>query len=176
MKRKKFILVGLVYLLSIALNHLPTNKLLSIPAAQTQEKCKTALVAAEKAFKSGSWDEIIKLLPPCLPDSIQTKEAKLRAYELLSIAYILKNKEFEAKTTIKELIKLENEFKPHIDAPRKFKELVEEEKQHQKKMKRIKNVLIIGGSVFVASVVTGIITGGEKKEKELPTPPSYPDH
>lgn len=178
MNKKRFIFFGLVYLLSMTLNHLLTNNLMLISTVLAQEKCKTALKEAEQAFESKNWDEIIKLLSPCLPDSIQDEDTLRTVYELLSIAYAEKNKEIEAKKIIKELIKLYPEFKPRIDAPRKFKELVKEEKKLSLKRKRLKNMrrYIVGGAIIasVASVIAYYISKPPPPQP-LPGPPKYPN-
>ncbi|NJN28288.1 MAG: PorT family protein [Cyclobacteriaceae bacterium] len=81
----------------------------AIPAL-AQDQCELALGQAENKYRLGKLYEIPELLQPCINSGF-TKEAKIRAYRLLTLTYLFLDYYDEADKAYLELLKLSPEYK-----------------------------------------------------------------
>jgi len=178
MLNKKFTLLSLACLFYVILNNMPYFSSFFVPEVLSQDKCETALTLAENEYTLGNWDRVMALLNPCLPDGIPEAK-KVRAYELLALAYTLEDSLAEAKNAIAELLNEKSNYEPDDRAPGKFIELVNTEKKIRARKACIRKLLWIGGAglATIAGTVTAIVlVKGEKPDERLPDPPKYPDN
>ena len=82
--------------------------------AYAQDHCAVVLGEAEAKYKQGKLYEIPEILNECLSNGF-TQEEKIRAYRLLTLAYLFLDYDNEADVSYLELLKLSPEYKPNED-------------------------------------------------------------
>ncbi len=79
--------------------------------SRAQERCSQSLIEAQEKLEQGKFYDIPELLNPCLDNGF-SKEEKIRAYHLLTLAYLYLNYEKEADESYLNLLRLSPEFSP----------------------------------------------------------------
>ena len=97
----------------------------ALPAAA--QRCDTALADADEQYRAGYFDQVIERLSDCLDQSAFSSEERRRAYRLLGLSYIGKDREQDARAAVRSLLEVAPDYQPDpaLDPP-PFVQLVEE--------------------------------------------------
>ncbi len=97
----------------------------ALPAAA--QRCDTALADADEQYRAGYFDDVIERLSDCLDRNAFSSEERRRAYRLLGLSYIGKDREEEARAAVRSLLEIAPDYQPDpaIDPP-PFVDLVRE--------------------------------------------------
>lgn len=97
----------------------------AVPAAA--QNCDTALEDAAEQYRTGYFDEAIERLTDCLEQNAFGAEERRRAYRLLGLSYIGKDREQDARAAVRALLEVAPNYQPDpaLDPP-PFVALVEE--------------------------------------------------
>jgi len=170
--------------------------------AQTQDKCEKELTDAEQKYYAGRFDEAIEQARRCLSNTGLSDAEQLRAYKLMSLAFIAKDYLEQAKSAVQRLLELVPTYEPDPDQDpppftnmvKEVKETIEQQKKKEEQAKRAaappepakqappakkggsKTLLLIGGGV-VAGLVAVLVAGGGGggDGSGVPTPQILPD-
>jgi hypothetical protein len=98
---------------------------LALPAAA--QRCDTALTEADERYRAGYFDDVIERLSDCLDQNAFSPEERRRAYRLLGLSYIGKDRELDAREAVRSLLEVAPDYQPDpaLDPP-PFVQLVEE--------------------------------------------------
>ncbi|MEP0545976.1 MAG: outer membrane beta-barrel protein [Rhodothermales bacterium] len=98
---------------------------LALPAAA--QRCDTALAEADEQYRAGYFDDVIERLSDCLDANAFSSEERRRAYRLLGLSYIGKDRELDAREAVRSLLEVAPDYQPDpaLDPP-PFVQLVEE--------------------------------------------------
>jgi len=170
--------------------------------AQTQDKCEKELAEAEQKYYAGRFDEAIEQARRCLSNSDLSDAEQLRAYKLMSLAFIAKDYLEQARSAVQKLLELVPTYEPDPDQDpppftnmvKEMKETMEQQRQKEEQAKQpitppepaeqappakkggSKTLLLIGGGV-VAGLVAVLVAGGGGGGDGggTPTPQILPD-
>lgn len=166
-----------------------------VPVALAQNQCEKELAAAELHYKNVESAQAIKLLTACLSKGGLSESEMIRAYRLLSLAYIATDSLVQAETAVERLLVAVPSYKPDPDDPPEYVDLVEKIKQKLSRVKPTppvtaqpakrgssKKWLWIGlGTAALGSVAVAVLAGGEPPPddeqlppQKLPNPPGSP--
>ncbi len=97
----------------------------TLPAAA--QSCDTALAEADEQYRTGYFDAVIERLSDCLDRNAFSADERRRAYRLLGLSYIGKDRELDARAAVRSLLEVAPDYQPDpaIDPP-PFVQLVEE--------------------------------------------------
>jgi hypothetical protein len=97
----------------------------AVPVAA--QNCDTALEDAAEQYRAGYFDEAIDRLNDCLEQNAFGAEERRRAYRLLGLSYIGKDREQDARAAVRALLEVAPDYRPDpaLDPP-PFVALVEE--------------------------------------------------
>lgn len=178
-----------LFLLSLCMALLYLQVISAAPTLITEDEqfCKSNLDQAEESYYNGDLDQSIMLVHQCLDDSLLTKNMHIRAYKILTRAYLTKEGLNLAKKTMLLLLELDPTYQPTIeDESPRFVTLVAESrieqerlKVEQKKTGRNSWIWIGLGSAAVAAIIVSVLSGSDSEENNspnhsLPKPPVLP--
>lgn len=90
----------------------------------SQSQCgESALVEAEKLYKSGAFEEVETILLPCTKNGF-TDPQKIQSYRILALSYLANDYHDKAQKSIEDLLKLNPLFEPSFGDPDEFALLV----------------------------------------------------
>lgn len=94
------------------------------------QNCDTALRDANERYRSGYFDEAIERITDCLEQNAFSAEERRRAFRLLGLSYIGKDREQDAREAVRALLEVAPDYQPDpaLDPP-PFVALVEEMNQ-----------------------------------------------
>src|SRR5690554_6080066 len=103
---------------------------LAVPVAA--QRCDTAIADADEQYRTGSFDTAIARLTDCLDRNAFTAEERRRAYRLLGLAYIGKDREADARRAVQSLLEVAPDYQPdpNVDPP-PFVAMVSEVRRRQ---------------------------------------------
>lgn len=104
---------------------------LALPVAA--QRCNTALNDADEQYRTGEFDEAIERLTTCLDRNAFSDEERRRAFRLLGLAYIGKDRENDARSAVRSLLEVAPDYQPDpaVDPP-PFVAMVAEVKRNQR--------------------------------------------
>ena len=158
------------------------NPFISVVA---QDKCEKELAEAEQKYYAGRFDEAIELAKRCLNNTGLSQAEELRAYKIISLAYIAKDYLEQARGAVQKLLELVPTYEPDPDQDpppftnmvKEMKETIEQQKKKEEQAKPPvtpqepaeqappakkgggKTWLLIGGGV-AAGLVAVLVAGG----------------
>jgi len=164
-----------------------------VTGVQAQNKCDTELAEAERYYNSAESDSVIKWVSTCLNKDGLGEGELVRAYRLLSLAYIAKDSTHRAENAIEKLLKAVPNYAPDREDNPEYLDLVEKMKKKlppaqsvvaaQPKKKGGKKWLWIGlGTAALGGGAVAVLAGGGKGggpptlqgNQKLPDPPGSP--
>lgn len=94
------------------------------------QACDLVLTEAEQDYRMGQFDQAIDRLTRCLDANALAGDDRRRAYRLIGLSYIGKDREAEAREAVRQLLAVAPGYQPDpaMDPP-PFVELVEEERR-----------------------------------------------
>jgi hypothetical protein len=165
---------------------------------QAQDDCTTLLNSAEQKYFAGQFDEAIDGATSCLSRENLSEAEKLRGYRIVSLAYIAKGYQDQAKNAVQKLLELVPNYEPDpdqelpqfINLVKTVKQGIEDMRKQQEQPRRAgpeskppdkKEVsgkkgggtkwILIGGGVVVAGVGAALALGGGGGGGPTTTPP-----
>jgi hypothetical protein len=189
--------------LGLMLIVLPLLSLLSTAPLRAQSDCAALLKDAEDKYFDGRFDDAVDLATRCLSRENLSDTEKLRGYRIVSLAYIAKGYQEQARDAVRKLLELAPNYEPDPDQELpQFTNLVKMVKQAIQDMQKQQpppetkppkekeesgkkgggtKWLLIGGGAVAAGVAVLVLGGGGGNggppivtPTTLPTPPPLP--
>lgn len=144
---------------------------------------------AQRLYYEGQFTEAVNLVRSCLTDEAISTAERIRAYKILSQVAMARDNDEQAREIIRQIIKLDPEYRPTIDEePPRFVKMVEEVRQGditpqaKSEVKEAKSGLpswlyyTAAGAAVLTGTLIYIVNGenGSKKNKPLDLPPDWP--
>lgn len=117
--------VGLTFALALIVGAVSTSPI----RAQENVDCANAISRADSSYSYGSFDEAIELLNSCMNQGAFDESEQQRAYVILGRAYLAQNLEEQARSTLRELIRMVPHYEPSPEYPPSFRKLVQKVKR-----------------------------------------------